>query len=64
MSADKYNVYLGGDFEGTRLNKIYKENVSGENLTLEIAKLFKAYRENKHQKERFGDFSVESVLNS
>ena len=37
MSANKYNIYTGGDFEGTRLNKIYKENVAGENIAEEIA---------------------------
>lgn len=38
-SANKYNIYTGGDFEGTKLNKLYKENISGEELTSEIAKL-------------------------
>ena len=37
MSANKYNVYTGGNFEGTRLNKIHKENVSGENIAKEMA---------------------------
>ncbi len=56
MSANKYNIYLGGDFEGTRLNKLYKENIAGDNLSTEIAKLFKEYRKSKKRNEQFGDF--------
>ena len=41
MSANKYNIYTGGDFEGTKLNKIYKENISGEKVAHEIAFLIK-----------------------
>ncbi len=55
-STNKYNVYVGGDFQGTRLNKIYKENVSSQDLVGEIAKLFNAYRENKKTDEGFGNF--------
>ena len=41
MSANKYNIYTGGTFEGTKLNKIYKENISGETLASEIKTLLK-----------------------
>ena len=58
MSANKYNIYIGGNFEGTRLNKIFKENVSGENVVSEIALLLKIYRANKHENEQFGDFCM------
>ena len=56
MSANKYNVYVGGSFEGTRLNKLYKENISGEHMVSEVTKLFKAFRTNQLRNERFGDF--------
>ncbi len=56
LSANKYNVYIGGDFDGKRLNKIYLESVSSNNLVSEIAKLFKVYREKRNPGERFGDF--------
>lgn len=42
MSANKYNIYTGGALEGTRLNKIHKENVAGEKIAEEIAALLKA----------------------
>ena len=56
MSANKYNIYVGGSFEGNRLNKIYKENVPGDDIALEIANLFKVFRSNRISGENFGDF--------
>ena len=38
-SANKYNIYAGGKFNGTKLNKIVKESVSGENIVSEVRKL-------------------------
>ena len=55
-STNKYNLYVGGDFEGTRLNKLFKENISGENLSNEIASIFNVYRNNHNINENFGDF--------
>ncbi|MBI3590989.1 MAG: NADPH-dependent assimilatory sulfite reductase hemoprotein subunit [Candidatus Melainabacteria bacterium] len=62
MSANKYNIYVGGNFEGTRLNKIYKENINSENIVPEIVNLFKAYRANHKPDEGFGDFCVRSGI--
>lgn len=56
LSANKYNIYVGGDFEGTKINKVYLEAVTSNNLVPEIAKLFKTYKVNGSNGERFGDF--------
>ena len=56
MSADRYNIYVGGSLEGTRLNKLYMEGVTGKNLALEISRLFNTYRGNYKGDEKFGDF--------
>ena len=58
LSLNKYNIYLGGSFEGTRLNKIYKEGVATCDIVHEIAGLLKIYREKRQEGERFGDFWV------
>lgn len=58
MSADKYNVYIGGDFNGTRLNKKYKENISVANIASEIGKLLSEYQGKCKSGEEFGDFCV------
>ncbi len=55
-SPGKYNVYLGGDYEGTRLNTIYEELVEDNELPTLIGNLIDIFRENKVRKENFGDF--------
>ncbi len=56
MSTNKYNVYIGGNFKGTKLNKIYKENVSGEKVVSEVSSLLRTYRSNHNKNESFGDY--------
>lgn len=56
MSANKYYLYVGGDYHGTRLNKKIKEGIKGEDLAKEIAELIKEYKTNKKGNERFGDY--------
>ncbi len=43
MSADKYNIYTDGNFEGIKLNKLYKENIAGTKLSEEIASLLRKF---------------------
>lgn len=56
ISANMYNMYIGGDFYGKRLNKLYKEKVSGKNISKEIIDLLTKYRKEKKNNEKFGDF--------
>jgi sulfite reductase (NADPH) hemoprotein beta-component len=52
-----YNMHLGGDRTGTRLNKIYKENINEETILQELDGLFKTYSKEKKKTETFGDFA-------
>lgn len=52
-----YNLHLGGDRAGTRLNKVYKENINEEAILQELDGLFKTYSKEKKKKETFGDFA-------
>lgn len=56
LSANKYNIYVGGNAEGTKLNKLYIENIQGENVASEIARIIRFYKKTKSPDERFGDF--------
>lgn len=56
QSADMYAIYVGGDYHGTRLNKMIKEKVKGADLAKEIGSLIKSYKEKRKENERFGDF--------
>jgi len=51
-----YNVYLGGDFEGTRLNQLYAEMVHQDKLVGVLLPLLAFYKEERQPGEGFGDF--------
>ena len=53
-----YNMYLGGGYHGQRLNKLYRSSIAEEEI-LEIMKsLLKRYALERHDGERFGDFTI------
>lgn len=57
-SAGRYNLYLGGDAQGQRLNTLYRENID-EAAILEILDgLFADYVSSRNTGESFGDFAV------
>ncbi|MGG9960398.1 NADPH-dependent assimilatory sulfite reductase hemoprotein subunit [Ferruginibacter sp. SUN106] len=58
----KYNLHLGGDNQGERLNKMYKENLEEPAILAELDGLFAAYKKEKNTKEKFGDFAVRKAL--
>ena len=60
--ADKYNLYIGGDNPGLRLNKLYKENLGESEILAELDLLFEKYSKEKIANEKFGDFSLRSNL--
>jgi len=54
----KYNLYLGGDFTGQRLNKLYKENIGEEEILSTLKPLFIEYAKEREEKEHFGDYVI------
>ena len=54
----KYNLYLGAGFEGERLNKLYKLSVTHEAILEHLKPIFVDFAKNRHEKERFGDFTI------
>ena len=55
-SKNKYNIYVGGSPQGTRLAQLYAEAVEPPDLIREIARLTDVYRVHKQPQEHFGDF--------
>ena len=53
----KYNLHIGGDREGLRLNKLYKENIEEAALLAELDALLGLYKIERKGKESFGDFT-------
>ena len=54
----KYNLHLGGNREGTRIPKMYKENISHEEIMAELDQLVGRWSKERNNKEAFGDFVV------
>lgn len=55
-APNKYQLYLGGNEGSTRLNRLYKDSVKGEDLMNELRSVLARYREQRQAGERFGDF--------
>jgi sulfite reductase (NADPH) hemoprotein beta-component len=58
----KYNLHIGGDREGTRLNLKYKENLDETAILSELDGLFKTYSAKRKKGETFGDFVMKQNL--
>lgn len=54
----RYNLMLGGDGKGKRLNRLYRENQNESELLQQFDQLFARYAEQRQPDEGFGDFSV------
>ncbi|WP_144210915.1 assimilatory sulfite reductase (NADPH) hemoprotein subunit [Shewanella donghaensis] len=54
----RYNLYLGASFEGTRLNKMYKENIQEAEILAELDRIFGLYVLERDAGETFGNFTV------
>jgi sulfite reductase (NADPH) hemoprotein beta-component len=54
----RYNLYLGGDVRGQRLNRLYRENIDEAGVLGALEPLFAAYARERRPGEGFGDFTV------
>jgi sulfite reductase (NADPH) hemoprotein beta-component len=54
----RYNLYLGAAFNGTRLSKLYAEDLEHDAIIAKLEPLFAAYARNRWEKERFSDFAI------
>lgn len=52
----KYDLHLGGDRVGQRLNLIYKESLGEEEILQELDEKFSFYVKNRKKNESFGDY--------
>ena len=53
----KYNLHLGGDHAGTRLNRLFRENLEEAAILNELNTAFGTYKASRNPDERFGDFA-------
>jgi sulfite reductase (NADPH) hemoprotein beta-component len=53
-----YNLYLGAAFDGSRLNKLYAQDVDKAGIMSVLTPLIEAYAKARRKGERFGDFVI------
>jgi sulfite reductase (NADPH) hemoprotein beta-component len=54
----KYNLYLGAAFDGSRLSKLYAEDLDHKGIVAALDPIFAAYMSERHEGERFGDYTI------
>jgi sulfite reductase (NADPH) hemoprotein beta-component len=54
----RYNLYLGAAFDGSRLNKLYAEDLEHDGIVAALDSLFAAYAADRQKGEHFGDFCI------
>jgi sulfite reductase (NADPH) hemoprotein beta-component len=58
----RYNLYLGAAFDGSRLSKLYAEDLDHAGIVATLDPLFAAYAKQRVGGERFGQFVIRAGL--
>ena len=58
----RYNLHLGADARGQRLNRLHRENIDEAQILAELDTLFARYAAERERLEGFGDFLTRKVL--
>lgn len=58
----KYNMYLGANYEGLRLNTLYAESIKIDEALETLKPIIKQYATERNDGERFGDFCVRAKI--
>src|SRR5690349_6170001 len=54
----RYNLYLGAAFDGSRMNKLYAEDLDHDSIVAALDPVLAAYAKEREPGERFGDFTI------
>ena len=57
-APNRYHLYLGGAYEGTRLNKLFRADLDPPAIQAALAPLFAQYAQDRREGERFGDWTI------
>ncbi|MGE7878206.1 assimilatory sulfite reductase (NADPH) hemoprotein subunit [Peribacillus muralis] len=58
----KYNMYLGAAFDGSRLSKMYRENIGEPEILKELQVLLSRFAKEREEREHFGDFVIRAGI--
>jgi len=59
----RYQVWLGGDVSGTRLNRVWKDVVKDPDIENELRPVLARFAKERNSGERFGDWCDRALLN-
>jgi sulfite reductase (NADPH) hemoprotein beta-component len=59
----RYQVWLGGNVSGTRLNRVWKETLKDADLENELRPVLARFAKERNSNERFGDWCDRALLN-
>ena len=57
-AVGRYNLNLGADFSGQRLNRLYLENVDEKTILATLKPMIEQFAAERQQDEHFGDFLI------
>jgi len=57
----RYQLWLGGNASGTRLNRVYKDVIKEADVEAELRPLLTRWKDSRQAGERFGDFAARVV---
>ena len=58
----RYNLYLGTAFNGSRLNRLYRESLTGDEVIEALTPILRDYARRRESGEAFGDFVIRQNL--
>jgi sulfite reductase (NADPH) hemoprotein beta-component len=58
----KYNFHIGGDRQGTRIPRMYKENITDTEIMSHLDELIGRWSKERNSNESFGDFVVRAGI--
>lgn len=61
-APNKYNLYLGAKYEGTRLNRLYADSVTPDRIVEIVGPMLRRYARDRMPGEQFGDFCSRTIL--
>jgi sulfite reductase (NADPH) hemoprotein beta-component len=61
-APNKYQIYLGGNEGSTRMSRLYKDSVRGDEILQELRPVFLRFFQERQPGERFGDFCARAIL--
>jgi sulfite reductase beta subunit-like hemoprotein len=62
VSADRYNISLGGSANSTRLNQLYRELVPAAEIAAVLDPLFIDFAREREPGETFGDYCLRAPI--